>query len=1451
MRAHLRAAAAAAILLVAAATGASGQCTRDSFPTGPGGAAFPAAALPAGDVPAGAGTTGRPITQNHWSEVAVLARPPRRAAIPPWDAAGCPHLAQNLLDWHSPTTWGGAVPRSGDVVLPQNARVLVSSCSIAATAANGSNTVFGTITVPASSELIFGDAAISIRARGFRVLGALRAGGPRCRLRSRVSITLHGSRNAQPLFPVPDPSVKGIHVDNGSISVHGTLYTPTWTRLAATARAGDTVLLIQDVPNWRPGQRIVVTTTDLKDARDFHRNEVLTIAAVFRTSLGDNVGAVRVTAPLAFTHYGGPEYQAEVALLSRDILIQGDEVSSEPTDTTPLACTDSSGSSYPCEDKFRNGFGGHVMVSGSRSSANVSGVEFFRMGQTNVLGRYPLHFHLMGSQEGRAVGAVATDCSVHRSFFRCFAVHGTDFARLHENTAYDATGHCFFLEDGVEENNELHYNFGAHVHTIGPAVIPFLDTFYQQFSAWVDEDPSNLILPSDVSASVFYAANLHNSWLGNAASGGWAGFGFPSLARPVRAFALVSDMSPRSRPFILFRGNSAHSSGFWFNSAGGIYVGGQLSYKGAWGSSLLTYTPGRSDARSTCSDKTVGTIPGYAYCGPEQQLWLRFEDTKVFLSNRGMQHWGDRSDIVRFELADINLAANVFGEVGVRDVLHTCRTGNKPTWFAGCPRVGSPNPGVQWGLCHARDYVFWHRFHGWQWYDVGQRHIITDVVFRNCRSDWDGPCVYTSEYNSCGFNSMWIMLTHSDEFVPEVMQATRNITYQNVLVPELVQFSTSLSDPMGNTVSGRLASWFDADGSVYGPYLPSLRGRPVMIGSTWARGWWRMNPRCVDVASAGVGLSRERLFACPMGPGDTTASVILFYDQPLQSRIGSSLCMNGNWDGDKPCPVAATATHFGRAESDGLLVGVNSKITGPVMPDSGGWFVRFDGGTPSTLAIAGVVMTANTTLAMAFPYPPGTQFSVSASVGWCDPNGTRCTQPFRPVGSVDEVRRSLGDTYHFDGRVLYVRVVFRRGSLGSLGSTSPWTEPPPTELFVRNGLELPLGDYADIKQLPEDASTNYWISIRATSCPSGGRCPPQNGTAVPPAVSSPGTFCASPNSAIPELGEVSSDVVVPQQGTGVVADVDVQIFWTHTWPGDVSAVLQRASDGRSIDLFHRFSPDCTTPQTYGTVFDDSASGQFTCSPPATARPASALSAFAGQQAAGTWRLTLRDTEANDGGTLSRWCLSFSFSQQRSSTTATASRTATRTSATQTRSLTQTKSLTRSTSLTATATRTNSLTKTTSRTTSSTSATTTRLGTFCATPNVPLPDLGTATSDIFVPSGIGAISDVDVQLFWTHTWPSDVSGSLTRMANGRNVSLFGRLDGCNTTRTYSTLFDDSAAGPFTCVPAATARPAGSLSTFRGLEAGGAWRVALTDWESQDGPGHVVCEQDCDQELHAVD
>jgi hypothetical protein len=79
-------------------------------------------------------------------------------------------------------------------------------------------------------------------------------------------------------------------------------------------------------------------------------------------------------------------------------------------------------------------------------------------------------------------------------------------------------------------------------------------------------------------------------------------------------------------------------------------------------------------------------------------------------------------------------------------------------------------------------------------------------------------------------SSTFGFLTHSDQFNPELMQATKNITLQDLGR----RFRFSRVDI--ETVSGRSQNWLDTDGSVSG------LNEPVLIGSGLqsAGMWWRV-----------------------------------------------------------------------------------------------------------------------------------------------------------------------------------------------------------------------------------------------------------------------------------------------------------------------------------------------------------------------------------------------------------------------------------------------------------------------------------------------------------------------------------------------------------------------------------------------------------------------------------
>ncbi len=156
---------------------------------------------------------------------------------------------------------------------------------------------------------------------------------------------------------------------------------------------------------------------------------------------------MQFTSNTRWYHHASKEYQAEVALLSRRILLQGDSSSDASK------------------------FGGHVLITGR---GRISGVEFYRMGQNNTMARYPLHFHLMGSSPT----SFMSDNSVHDAYFRCFTIHGTHDTLVTRNVAFNTVGHCYYMEDGVEENNTISYNLAVRVAIIGSPATSASQVFF-------------------------------------------------------------------------------------------------------------------------------------------------------------------------------------------------------------------------------------------------------------------------------------------------------------------------------------------------------------------------------------------------------------------------------------------------------------------------------------------------------------------------------------------------------------------------------------------------------------------------------------------------------------------------------------------------------------------------------------------------------------------------------------------------------------------------------------------------------------------------------------------------------------------------------------------------------------------------------------------------------------
>ena len=70
------------------------------------------------------------------------------------------------------------------------------------------------------------------------------------------------------------------------------------------------------------------------------------------------------------------------------------------------------------------------------------------------MGRYPIHFHMVGDVSGSIVEGNA----VHDSFARVLTIHATHYLHVKNNVGYNCAGHNIFLEDGIETNNIIEEN---------------------------------------------------------------------------------------------------------------------------------------------------------------------------------------------------------------------------------------------------------------------------------------------------------------------------------------------------------------------------------------------------------------------------------------------------------------------------------------------------------------------------------------------------------------------------------------------------------------------------------------------------------------------------------------------------------------------------------------------------------------------------------------------------------------------------------------------------------------------------------------------------------------------------------------------------------------------------------------------------------------------------------
>ncbi|KXZ47880.1 hypothetical protein GPECTOR_32g493 [Gonium pectorale] len=418
--------------------------------------------------------------------------------------------------WSRRTTWGGNPPPEGyGVYIPANTTVVLDMSPPLLTLL----VVEGTLAFDdrATTEIELRVKYILIRGGGQLLVGSETTPYP-----GRAKITLVTQPHVDIELPLYGSKV--IAVRDGKVVLHGQHKEPTWTRLAATADVGASTILLAGRINWRPGDVIAIASSSFYT----NESETATITAAYYEA-GLNVTMVDLSAKLNFTHLGVIEpvaygqangasidMRAEVAVLTRNVVLQGDENS----------------------EAFM--FGGTVMVntpSGRpRAHLRFEQAEIRQTGQAFRLGRYTLHFHMHGDL---AYNSWVRGCAIHHTYNRALTIHGSHRVLVQDNVAYNVMGHAFFLEDGIETGNIFEGNLGMYTRV------------------------SSALLNTDTTPATFWITNPNNTYRNNVAAGSDAyGYWVRLLDNP-EGPSYTTSVCPKFTPLGVIQNNVAHSNMFY------------------------------------------------------------------------------------------------------------------------------------------------------------------------------------------------------------------------------------------------------------------------------------------------------------------------------------------------------------------------------------------------------------------------------------------------------------------------------------------------------------------------------------------------------------------------------------------------------------------------------------------------------------------------------------------------------------------------------------------------------------------------------------------------------------------------------------------------------------------------------------------------------------------------
>ena len=224
---------------------------------------------------------------------------------------------------------------------------------------------------------------------------------------------------------------------------------------------------------------------------------------------------------LVYKHYAGVEtygddtleMRAEVGLLSRNVKYRGDPGTSAT-----------------------NKYGAHIMMASPGDESvigRIENCEFTDVGQAFKLGRYPLHFHMIGT----VTKSYIKNNAIHQTYNRAVTIHGVHYLTIQNNVAYKNMGHAIFIEDAAETKNLIDGNLV------------------------VDTRASDSLLNTDATPASFWITHPDNIFINNHAAGSDRYSYWFDLQTTAIGPSFDPNICPENSKLGEFRDNVAHSNG--------------------------------------------------------------------------------------------------------------------------------------------------------------------------------------------------------------------------------------------------------------------------------------------------------------------------------------------------------------------------------------------------------------------------------------------------------------------------------------------------------------------------------------------------------------------------------------------------------------------------------------------------------------------------------------------------------------------------------------------------------------------------------------------------------------------------------------------------------------------------------------------------------------------------